>query len=121
MSQYFFDTYALIEMLKGNPHYEPYRRARCATTRFHLTEFYYILLKDFGEGTAERSYAAFRPFVIDVEDEDIKNACRLRLKLRKRSVSYVDALGYTIAKRRGIPLLTGDKEFEGVQGVEFIR
>jgi hypothetical protein len=35
--------------------------------------------------------------------------------------SYIDAAGYALARRSGLPFLTGDPAFEGVEGVEFLR
>ena len=41
------DTYALIEMFKGNAQYEEHSRALLVTTVFHLAELYYYLLPIF--------------------------------------------------------------------------
>jgi len=36
-------------------------------------------------------------------------------------LSYVDALGYTIAKAHNLRFLTGDAAFEGIANVEFVK
>jgi len=40
---------------------------------------------------------------------------------KKRNLSYVDCIGYIIAKQRNIKFLTGDKEFEYMENVEFVK
>jgi len=49
-------------------------------------------------------------------------AAKIRHKARKmgRRWSYVDTIGYVLAKRIGARFLTGDKEFKGVGNVVFI-
>jgi predicted nucleic acid-binding protein len=36
-------------------------------------------------------------------------------------LSFVDGIGYTLARKQGLTFLTGDPAFEGMQGVEFVR
>jgi len=45
-------------------------------------------------------------------------ACHLRRTIKK--ASYVDALGYVLAKRCRARFLTGDPAFKGVEDVEFV-
>jgi hypothetical protein len=46
---------------------------------------------------------------------------RLEMKNKKKYLSYVDALGYTIANRMDIPFLTGDMAFEDVPNAEYVK
>ena len=39
----------------------------------------------------------------------------------KRNVSMTDCVGYILAKQLGIKFLTGDKEFEHLDNVEFVK
>ncbi len=48
MARLFGDTYALIELLKGNPSYDRYSNADLVTTEFNMLELTYALLRDFG-------------------------------------------------------------------------
>ena len=61
--------------------------------------------------------------VVQPRDEDYVEASALRLELRRqgRNLSLVDALGYVLARRLGVPFLTGDRAFEGLDGVEYVR
>ena len=53
MAKYFADTYALIEILKGNPNYRSYSAEELYTTEFNLLELSYALVRDFGSKKAE--------------------------------------------------------------------
>lgn len=121
--KYYFDTYALFEVFFGNENYLKYLDSEVVTTRLNLTEMYYHLLRDYGEKVAEEYYDEALGYSTEFTDKDIKEAMRfrLRMKKKKKSLSYVDALGYTIAKRMDIPFLTGDMAFEDVPNVEYVK
>lgn len=121
--KYFFDTYALFEIFFGNDKYLKYLDSQVVTTRLNLMEIYYHLLRDYGEKVAEDYYNETTGYSIEFTDMDIKEAMKFRLKMKrkKKDMSYVDALGYTIANRMNIPFLTGDVAFEDVQDVEFVK
>ncbi len=121
MNIYFLDTYALIELIKGNRDYARFINEQFRVTIFNLYELYYVLLKNEGENTAKEYYFKFLPFSIEVKDKPIFYASKFRLKNKKRDFSYVDALGYSIAKMENFNFLTGDREFEHFQNVEFVK
>ncbi|HJX05205.1 MAG TPA: PIN domain-containing protein [Candidatus Nanoarchaeia archaeon] len=119
---YFFDTYAFIEAINGNKNYQPYMKgSTIITTMLNLMELHYITLKDIGERMADTHYEFFKGLAIEISDDIIKKANRFRYANRKKGLSYVDCISYTIARMRGIPFLTGDNAFKGMEGVEFVR
>ena len=123
MRLYYADTYALIEILRGNPNYRPYKLL--ATSEFNLLELAYALVRDYDKDTAARILKRVRRSVIMVQptDEDYLDAGTFRIVQRRngRNFSLVDALGYVVAKKMGIPFLTGDKEFQGLENVEYVK
>lgn len=122
MKAFFFDTYALVEVLYGNENYRPYLGAEVVTTKLNLMEMHYHLLKEHGEETADRYYDMNLRYVVDINDNDVKNGMRYKIEQRKKcNISYVDAVGYVIAKRMGIKFLTGDHAFEGIPNVEYVK
>ena len=124
MAKYFYDTYALTEYTSGNKKYKKYfQEHKGITTKLNLMELYYAFLKYTDKEKAGLIYNSFLPLTVEVEDNIIKNAMQLRLKLKqqKRNISYVDAIGYQIAKEQGIKFLTGDKEFKDLKNVEFVK
>lgn len=122
IDRFFFDSYALIEIFKGNPHFEHYKKNRVVITYLHLFELYYCLLR---EGHREKEIEEFfhfvKKFCIDLQFEWIKKASEFKESHKKRRLSYADCLGYIIAQDLRIKFLTGDKEFEHLENVEFVK
>lgn len=119
---YFYDTYALIEILLLNPNYNEFLKNQgFITTKLNLMELYYYLLKNIGEKIALEIYDNYLNYCIEISDEDIKEACNFKLKHRKQNLSYTDCIGYITAKNKNIQFLTGDKEFEKMPNVKFVK
>lgn len=119
---YFFDTYALFEIISGNPGYRKYSyNVAIITTRLNLMGLYYGLLVKHGKDIADRYYDALVQFSIDVTDDIIKQAMLFRHINKERGLSYVDCIGYITARSRNVNFLTGDKEFEGMDNVEYVK
>ena len=116
---YFFDTYAFFEIIKGNPNYKPYIDAKFITTIFNIAELNYNLKKEKDKKIVDEYTDKYSQFVVEVSIGDVKNA--MDFKTLHRKLSIPDAIGYTVAKRLGIKFLTGDKDFEGMENVEFIK
>ncbi len=64
--KYFADTYALIEIIKGNPNYERYSKEELSTNLLNLYELYYALLKDYSEEIAKAYFWCFLSNIIDI-------------------------------------------------------
>ena len=122
LTSFFFDTYALFEIIQGNPNYEKYKKnVSIITTKLNLMELHYGLLRIEGKEAANKYYEYYLKFVVDFGDEDIKQANELRLSMKKEDVSYVDCLGYVLSRRYGCKFLTGDSKFESIDNVEFVK
>jgi uncharacterized protein len=118
---FFFDSYALFEILKGNRDYEKYKEFNIITTKLNLFELYFGLLRNVNEKTAETYLEKYFPFVIDFNKETIKQAAKLKNRLNKRDLSMTDCIGYILSNQIGAKFLTGDREFEFLDNVEFVK
>ena len=116
---YFFDTYAFFEIINGNPKYKIYAESEVITTIFNLAELNYGLKKKMSKELSDKYIEKYYQYAVDVTLEDIKNA--MDCKTSHRKLSIPDAIGYTISKRFNIKFLTGDRDFEGMENVEFVR
>lgn len=116
---FFFDTYALFEIIRGNPKYHPYEEAVAVTTVFNLAELNYGLKKEMDETKANDITERFASTLTVVTVDDIKEAMSLRI--RQKDLSIPDAIGYTVAQRLRIKFLTGDGDFEHRPDVEFVK
>lgn len=121
---FFFDTYALYEIIRGNPRYKKFSSGvAMVTTRLNLMELCYgLLLKlNCDKKTVEDYYNEFLDYAIEIDDSTIKKAIYFKYENRKKDLSYVDCIGYVIAIERGIKFLTGDEQFKSFQRVEFVK
>ena len=119
--EYFFDTYSIIELLKQNPNYQNYKFSEGVFTIFNLAELYYCVLRDYDEKKADEVYEQYKDFVVEIEDRVLKEAMKFRKEHKKKDFSYADSIGYVYAKMNNMKFLTGDKEFEGMSNVEFVK
>ena len=121
MVTYFFDTYALVEIVKGNLAYGKYAEAKAHTSLFNLYELYVQILKGYGEEMAKKEFDNFKRILIEVKDTHIFSAASFKIKEKKTHFSYTDALGYSIASAEGLQFVTGDNEFRNLPNVQFVR
>jgi len=125
MARLFADTYALIELLKGNPNYENYSQADLIATEFNILELTYALFRDFGRDEAAKVVKLIRDKIdiLPTEDSDYLDASEFRKSNNKtgKKLSLIDALGYSCSRKLGIKFLTGDREFIEMENVEYIK
>ena len=117
---YFFDTYAVIELIEGNLRYAPYKEGPATLTIFNLAEIYWVALNRLGIEQAD-VFREYRPAAVEIDDDTLKEAIKFRKLHKKRGLSYADCVGYIYAKRHSMKFLTGDKEFQDLPNVEFVR
>ncbi len=118
---YFFDSYALIEIILGNLNYKPYIRATIMTTKLNIFEVYHGLMRDIDEKEADKFLEKYYLFAIDFNSDDIRNSAKFKIENKKKGLSMADCIGFMIAKRLCIKFLTGDKEFKDMENVEFVK
>ena len=117
---FLYDTYALIELLNKNKYYENYADKDIIINEFIFSEFCYqmhVLNVDNPQQYLDEVKSA----VIKPTLEIIKKAMEFRYKNKKKKMSMTDCISYTMAQDLGIKFLTGDKEFENMEGVEFVK
>ena len=118
---YFFDTYAFIEILKGNESYRKYIGAEIVTTKLNIFELYFKIIKEKNEKVADEVFDKYFLFAKDFDEEVIKLAVKLKIEINKRDVSMTDCIGYVMAKQYDIKFLTGDDAFKDLDNVEFVK
>ncbi len=116
---YFFDSYALFEIVKGNPKYDKYRNSAGIITIFNLVELNYGLKKEIDNETADTITEKYCPAIVEIGFGEVKEAANL--KIRKKGLSHPDAIGYIVAKKHNVKFLTGDEAFKKMPNVEFVK
>ncbi len=119
--KYFFDSYAIIEILKENPKYSIYTSEIAVLTIFNLAEIYWSALLDYEEDKANIIFDTYKKAVIEIDDDTLKEAIKFRKEHKKQDLSYADCVGYVYAKRNNLKFLTGDNKFENLPFVEFVK
>ncbi len=90
IKNFFFDTYAFLEIIKENQNYGPYKKdIGVVTTILNLMELHYSLLRTVGKKEADRHFDRLLPFIIKIPEEVIKEANEFKLLNKKRKLSYV--------------------------------
>lgn len=118
----FLDTYAIIEIDKGNPNYKDYFiDANAITTAFNLIEVHFYYLKNFDEKEAEEVYDIIKRIVVRIDNKIIKEANKFKLNHLKKRFSFADCIGYVTARKYNARFLTGDYAFKGLEDVEFVK
>ena len=117
----FFDSYALLEIYKGNKSYERYKKVGVVTSYLHLYELYYSLRKEHNNEEIEDFFQVLQNFCINLEFNWIPKAVEFRILNKKKDLSYADCLGYIIARQLRIRFLTGDNQFKDLPDVEFVK
>ena len=118
---YFCDTYALIEIIKGNKNYDIYTDFILITSELNLMELYYAMFRDYGKILAEKYFNEWKISAIRIPIHLIQTAMELKYLHKKEKLSYIDCMGYAYAMENGVLFLTGDSKFRNKEGVEFVK
>jgi PIN domain nuclease of toxin-antitoxin system len=121
MEVFYLDSYAIIEIVKGNKNYEKYKGAKFITSKVNLFEVHYKLLREDGLELANSVVRSCQKFVIDFDVKDIIEGSKFKLREKERKLAMADCLGYVIARNNDARFLTGDKEFKDLENVEFVK
>lgn len=119
--EFFADTYALIEIVGGNPRYHSYLQHTLLTTIFNLIELYYSFLKDYGKATADLYFREYSRNIIPISETAVAFGMAFKLEHKMENLSYADCIGYALALELGIKFLTGDQKFQDKPKVEFVK
>ncbi len=122
MRKLFFDSYALCEIVSGNPHYTGFvQDASIILTQLNLMEFYYHLIMNYGKEEAEKMVMRYEEFSVPFSTDTMMEAMDFRKANSRRKLSYADCIGYIVAKRSGALFLTGDEQFRDLPNVLFVK
>jgi len=117
----FFDSYAIMEIIRGNPNYLKYGEESFLTNTLNLAEVFYSLIKELSEEKSKEIIKKLNLDFIEINDEIAIDSAIFRFKNKNKQMSYADCIGYISATKLGIKFLTGDKEFANLDNVEFVK
>ncbi len=117
----FFDTYAICEIIQGNPAYKRFADETIITSVLNVGELYYILMKEGQMAKADAWLELLRPNLAEIDPTTMKKAMKFRYAHKKKKMSMVDCVGYALAQKLGTRFLTGDNAFKNIPCVEFVK
>jgi len=120
-NDYFFDTYAIIEIIKGNEKYNFVSGATIITSPMNLAEVYYALLLLYEKSLVEDILKKLDFQFLGIDLEIAKSAAVFRHQNKKLELSYIDCIGYVLALNSNLIFLTGDKGFAGFDKVLIVK
>ena len=120
--RFFIDTYALIEINKGSPRYKSYTSGiKVILNKLNIMEYILFLMREEREKQIEEAFRKLSRFNVDYSDEDLVAAAKMKFKFAREKLSFVDCIGYSIARRHNARFLTGDEKFKNKDNVEFVK
>ena len=121
MQAFVFDTYALLEIIAGNPHYSRYLDSEIIINDFVYAELCYKIIRESGIEKASFYVDKYANFRKELDAETIKEAMLFRVQNKKRNLSPADCTSYVMALKLNLKFLTGDMQFENMENVEFVK
>lgn len=119
---YFFDSYAIVEIILGNENYKKFEDSTIVTSTINLAEVYYFLLREYNERTADYWIKKMNFHLVNIIKLDsVVKASKFRFENKDEQLSYADCLGYILAKELNLEFLTGDIKFKNKKNVEFVK
>ncbi len=118
---FYLDTSALVDVAKGDKRLRAYIAQDFVINDITLAEFYNVMLRDYDEQTADYWFRRVSSNSRPVTKELLVEAVKFRRHNKAKNLSFFDAVGYVYAVKNRHAFLTGDKDFEGLPGVEFVK
>ncbi len=122
VKSFYFDTYAIIEIRKGNPNYKPYEKdVKIILNNLNLMELVFYLLKNEKENEIKEVVSALSSNNVEYDNGLLIEAAKMKFKFQKERLSFIDCIGYCLAKKHNVKFLTGDEKFRDKDNIEFIK
>ncbi|MBN2420681.1 PIN domain-containing protein [Candidatus Woesearchaeota archaeon] len=115
-----FDTYAILEIINGKESYKEYLDSEFTINEFIFAELCYKLARE-KVPNYKKYLAMYAPYVVYPTPEAVEEAMLFRTDNIKKNLSMTDCISYIMSKRLKLKFLTGDKEFENMPNVEFVK
>ena len=118
---YYFDSYAIIGLAESSPSYEKYKEIEIITSVLNIGEIYQTILRKKGKEEADNWFKKANFKLLEITPEIIIEAVYFRYSNKKNDFSLPDAVGYKLSLKHNLKFLTGDKQFENLSNVEFVK
>ena len=118
---YFFDSYAIVELSESSPSYDKYQEFEIIASVLNIGEIYQTILRKKGKEAADDWFKKTNFKLLEITPEIIIEAVNFRHSNKKNDFSLPDAAGYKLSLKHNLKFLTGDRQFENLENVEFVK
>ena len=87
----------------------------------NIGEIYQIILRKKGKEAADNWFKGTNFKLLEITPEVIIEAVYFRYLNKKNDFSLPDAVGYILSIKHKLKFLTGDRQFEDLPNVEFVK
>lgn len=115
------DTYALVEISKGNTNFTKILNSQFSIPNLIMAEFYGIMYRAYDEKTAQYWLRKLTPFCKEIPIKTLIEAVKYRIDHKKEKLSFFDCAAYIYAQRNNMLFVTGDKAFQKRKGVKYVK
>ena len=107
--------------MKRNTNYERFKDFNIITSVMNIGEIYNIILREKGKKTADEWFESFSFELLEISPEIMIKSVYFRHINKDKNISSTDAVGYILSLKHNFKFLTGDKQFENLPNVEFVK
>ena len=75
----------------------------------------------FNKLTADEWKNKLEKCILSFDTDVVVKAMQFKFENKTKNFSFIDCVGYILAKENNLTFLTGDKEFESLKNVEFVK
>ncbi|MBI4452451.1 PIN domain-containing protein [Candidatus Woesearchaeota archaeon] len=118
---YFFDTYAIMALMEKNPNYDIFKDIKIIACVMNIGEIYNIILREKSKNAADEWFSNISFELLEITPEIIVKAVYFKHLNKKKNISSTDAVGYILSLKHNLKFLTGDRQFENLPNVEFVK
>lgn len=84
-------------------------------------EFAYFLLRQGKKDDINKYFDDLLKYNVNYDEGILIKAAEMKFKFLKERLSFIDCIGYILAKRNKTKFLTGDEKFRKMESVEFVK
>lgn len=110
-----------MEIFHGRPEYTRLLNQAYKISELILCEYYGVLFKEQDEKAANEWYEKLLPYVETTPIHVFRDALIYRLQHKALNLSIFDAIGYQHALSNNGLFVTGDKSFEKLPHVKYVK
>lgn len=109
-----------MELMVSNLSYEKYKNFPIKISILNIGEVYAIILREKSKDKADEWLKNYNFELLEISSKTMAKAIHFRF-VHKKNISLTDAVGYILSLENNLKFLTGDRQFQNMPNVEFVK